>query len=82
MLRKSKILRCPKCNSRRVKLKTYTEELAYMGIWLHCKRCGVGTQIIAPKKPKSKVDEGPFPLGELFTKEDRDFHEYKRGFKF
>lgn len=31
---------------------------------------------------KKKADEGPFPLGEFFTKEDEDFHKYKRGFKF
>ncbi len=24
----------------------------------------------------------PLPMGELYSKEDEDFHEYKRGFKF
>ena len=30
---------------------------------------------------KSKSND-PLPMGELYSKEDEDFHEYKRGFKF
>jgi hypothetical protein len=37
--------KCPKCHSRQTKIKTYTGELAYMGMWIHCKRCGVHTSL-------------------------------------
>jgi rRNA maturation endonuclease Nob1 len=35
----------------------------------YCNRCG-----------KKLIDE--LMMGELFTKKDEDFHEYKKGFKF
>jgi hypothetical protein len=34
------------------------------------------------KSPTSSGENDPLPLGELYTKQDEDFHEYKRGFKF
>jgi hypothetical protein len=35
------------------------------------------------KSPTSSGEKSnPLPVGELYTKEDEDFHEYKRGFKF
>ena len=37
--------KCPKCHSRQTKIKTYTGDLAYMGMWIHCKRCGVNTPL-------------------------------------
>ncbi len=40
--------KCPKCNSRQTKIKVYANNLAYMGIWIHCKKCGVNTQISSP----------------------------------
>jgi hypothetical protein len=37
--------KCPKCHSRQTKIKTYTGNLAYMGLWIHCKRCGVNSPL-------------------------------------
>ena len=36
------------------------------------------------KSPTSSGEKSndPLPMGELYSKEDEDFHEYKRGFKF
>ena len=35
------------------------------------------------KSPISSDEKSnPLPLGELYTEQDEDFHEYKRGFKF
>lgn len=38
-------MNCPKCGSTQTKIKEYTGNLTYMGVWVHCKRCGVHTQI-------------------------------------
>lgn len=34
------------------------------------------------KKEKKRSNEGPLPLGSLFTKADDDFLDLKRGFSF
>ena len=36
------------------------------------------------KSPTSSGEKSndPLPLGELYTKQDEDFHEYRRGFRF
>ena len=36
------------------------------------------------KSPTSSGEKSndPLPMGELYSKEDEDFHEYKRGFAF
>jgi hypothetical protein len=32
--------------------------------------------------PSGEKSNDPLPMGELYSKQDEDFHEYKRGFKF
>jgi transcription elongation factor Elf1 len=50
-------LLCPNCNSKQVKLKIYKEEMAYMGTWIHCKRCGVHTQVASNLTQDARKDK-------------------------